>query len=94
MWQYNDQYYEPGSEGGLTVRAYRSRERAEAECRRLEEQARREWDARHFAETWRWEAESWPALHEEGGFEEDEAFDRRGARLYEVVEVDLGGDTP
>lgn len=90
MWQYNDQYYEPGSEGGLTVRAYRSRERAEAECRRLEERARREWDARHFAETWRWELESWPALHEEGGFEEGEAFDRRGARLYEVVEVDLG----
>jgi hypothetical protein len=89
MWEYTDEWYEPGAEGGRTVRAYRSRERAEAECRRLEERARREWDERHRVETWRWELANWPALNEEDGFEKDEAFDRRGARLYEVVEVDM-----
>jgi hypothetical protein len=94
MWQYNDQWYEPGSEGGGTVRAYRDRERAEAECRRLEERARREWDDRYRVETWRWESDRWPALNEEEGIEEDEAFDRRGARLYEVVEIDVGEGAP
>src|SRR4051812_202755 len=46
MWSYTDEWYEPGSEGGSAVRAYRSRERAEAECRRLEERARLTWDER------------------------------------------------
>jgi hypothetical protein len=90
MWNYTDEWYEPGSEGGRAVRAFRSRERAEAECARLEGEARREWDDRYYAETWRWELERWPALGSEDGFEKEEAFGRRGARLYEVVEIDLG----
>lgn len=89
MWEYNDQWYEPGGEGGRTVRAYRSRERAEEECRRLESQARREWDSRYYVEARRWELGAWPALGEEVGTEPEEAFNHRGVRLYEVVEIDL-----
>ncbi len=92
MWNYTDEWYEPGSEGGRAVRAYRSRERAEVECRRLEELARREWDKNYRVETWRWELANWPALDDEVGVEPEEAFDRRGVRLYEVVEIDVGED--
>src|SRR5207237_1435208 len=34
QWQYNDMWYYPGAEGGDSVAAYRSRERAEAEAAR------------------------------------------------------------
>jgi hypothetical protein len=32
LWNYNDEWYYPGSEGGQLLHAYRSRERAEKEC--------------------------------------------------------------
>jgi hypothetical protein len=94
MWEYNDSWYEPGSEGGRTVRAFRSRDRAEEECARLEADARREWDGRYWVEARRWELANWPALGEEVGTQCGEAFDRCGVQLYEVVEIDLGEVSP
>jgi hypothetical protein len=43
QWNYNDEWYYPGSEGGHVRVAYRSRERAAAECERLNAQARAQW---------------------------------------------------
>jgi hypothetical protein len=93
MWEWNDSWYEPGAEGGRTVRAYRSRERAEAERQRLETEARREWGD-HWVEARRWELGAWPALGDEVGTESNKAFDQIGVHLYEVVEIDLGEGTP
>jgi hypothetical protein len=42
-WNYNDMWYYPGDEGGEHVVAYRSRERAEAECARRNAEARERW---------------------------------------------------
>lgn len=89
MWEYNDAWYEPGAEGGRTVRAYRSRERAEAECQRLEDEARAEWSVGESVSAQRWELGDWPALGEDSGTEVSEAL-KQGVPLYEVVEIDLG----
>jgi hypothetical protein len=42
-WNYNDMWYYPGDDGGETVVAYRTRERAEAECARQNAEAREQW---------------------------------------------------
>ncbi len=42
-WEYNDEYYDAQNEGGQVVKVFRSRERAEQECARLNERAREEW---------------------------------------------------
>jgi hypothetical protein len=42
-WEYNDEYYAADEEGGRLVKVYRSRERAAAECARMNESAREEW---------------------------------------------------
>ncbi len=44
VWGYNDEWYYPGAEGGQTLTVYRSRKRAEAECRDMNEEAREEWN--------------------------------------------------
>lgn len=90
LWEYNDSWYEPGAEGGATVRAFRSRERAEAECKRLEAEARAGWDGSDWISARRWQFQHWPQLGEDVGTDEAEAFDTVGVRLFEVVEIDLG----
>ncbi|MBN9117671.1 MAG: hypothetical protein J0I06_00620 [Planctomycetes bacterium] len=45
-WQYNDEWFYPPPEGGGPHTAYRSRERAEAECARMNADAREEWRRR------------------------------------------------
>jgi hypothetical protein len=45
QWNYNDEWNYPPQEGGAPYTAYRSRERAEAECERLNAEAREEWRA-------------------------------------------------
>jgi hypothetical protein len=42
-WEYNDEFYDACAEGGQLEKVYRSRERAESECARLNEAAREEW---------------------------------------------------
>jgi hypothetical protein len=42
-WEYNDEFYDACAEGGLLEKVYRSRERAEAECARLNERERENW---------------------------------------------------
>lgn len=42
-WIYNDEWYHPLIEGGMPLTAYRTRERAEAECARLNSEARERW---------------------------------------------------
>lgn len=85
MWEYNDNWYEPGAEGGRTVIAYRSREAAER--RRAELEAGAE-DRPSYVETGRWRHENWPAIEGDGSVTE---FGKSGAPMYEVVEIDLGG---
>ena len=92
MWEYNGSWYEPGEEGGRTVRAFRSRECAEAERERLEADARCGWHANVRLSARRWKLEEWPTLGDGVGTECDEALDRIGVPLYEVVEIDLGGE--
>ena len=43
-WEYNDEYHSSYDDGGQLVKVYRSRERAEAECARRNEEAREQWD--------------------------------------------------
>jgi hypothetical protein len=43
QWNYNDEWYYPPAEGGGAHTAYRTRERAEVECARLNAEAREEW---------------------------------------------------
>lgn len=42
-WNYNDEWYDPPPEGGGAHTAYRTRERAEAECERMNAEARDRW---------------------------------------------------
>jgi hypothetical protein len=42
-WEYNDETYDASPDGGVVQKVYRSRERAEAECARLNEKARGRW---------------------------------------------------
>jgi hypothetical protein len=44
-WEYNDEDYNRGPEGGAAHAAFRNRERAEAERERLERAARAEWES-------------------------------------------------
>lgn len=43
-WEYNDATYDADAEGGLLLKVYRSRERAEAECAARNAESRAEWD--------------------------------------------------
>jgi hypothetical protein len=43
QWNYNDEWYYPPPEGGGAHTAYRSRERADAECARMNAEARERW---------------------------------------------------
>jgi hypothetical protein len=43
LWDYNDEWYYPGTEGGEALAVYRSREKAEAVAARQNEDAREEW---------------------------------------------------
>lgn len=45
-WEYNDDWYYAAEEGGRPTKAYRSRSRAEAECRLRNAEARDEWQQR------------------------------------------------
>lgn len=93
MWAYNDQWEQPGSEGGRTVAAYRSRESAEKRRAELDAEARRAWGGTYLSAR-RWQLENWPALGEDVGTPFKRAFDELGVPLYEVVEIDLDGMTP
>jgi hypothetical protein len=55
VWQYNDEWYYPGTEGGEVTTAYRSRERAEEECARQNERERQVWTRRFQQEGWGYE---------------------------------------
>jgi hypothetical protein len=103
-WQYNDQWHYSDFDGGPVTEAYRSRERAEAECRRLNAVARERWRAALTGNA---------DLSGDDGDAELRQFDYRGpgdpfadrrprftaerllhlddAPFYKVVEVDAGG---
>jgi hypothetical protein len=42
-WEYNDENYDADAEGGRVTKVYRTREKAEAECARRNEEARDDW---------------------------------------------------
>ena len=45
-WNYNDEWFYPAAEGGAPHTAYRTRERADAECARMNAEARERWRSR------------------------------------------------
>ncbi len=91
MWDYMDDFYTPGAEGGTAVKAYRTREKAESECWVLNEQQRAEMEREEYQQyalcyRHRWEDEGWLAPQRHG-----ETYAASKCPMYEVVEVDLGG---
>jgi hypothetical protein len=95
LWEYNDQWMEPGDEGGDCVRAFRRRADAEAYRDLLEEQARRERDRdtdpdeepSHYGgfEIDRWRRGPFDEGHES---RRSEVVGSREATFYEVVEIE------
>lgn len=99
QWEYNDQWMEPGAEGGEPMKVFRARAAAEAYRREREDAERAERaeppddeDAMRY-ETTRWADEAdWPLGTRPGGRwrYEDAMFARaEAAPFYEVVEVEL-----
>lgn len=85
LWDYQDDFYSPGDEGGRITTAFRIRERAEEECGRLNELAKCQWgnsDPGLYSDRWR--EEVWPFLREETVDGLDDV------PQYEVIEIDLG----
>lgn len=82
MWDYQDDFYSPGEEGGRVTAVYRTRARAEGESVRLNATARQEWTEYGcglYAD--RWLSDQWPLVRETTG---DDT-----APMYEVMEIDL-----
>ncbi len=87
VWEYNDYYYEPGDEGGRTVKAFRNREKAVVYRNQLEAEMRPRVSGQTL-ENWRDEA-SWPRGPDE--IEQPKLIDQdREFALFEVIEIDLG----
>ncbi|MDY3563616.1 hypothetical protein R5W23_005232 [Gemmata sp. JC673] len=105
-WEYNDDWYEPGAEGGTPLNVFRTRAAAEALWRQLEQQERADYvldpddplqsepSGVRF-ETTRWSADVlWPmGLAREGLLHYEYATFAQGdtAPFYDIVEVDLLG---
>jgi hypothetical protein len=85
MWNYLDDYNEPGEEGGRIETVYRTRAKAEAECARLNAEGRREWGSAPYFHVERWDDDLWPLL------EDRIKNDATGTPFFEVVEIDIGG---
>jgi hypothetical protein len=94
LWEYNDNWEEPGAEGGETVRAFRRREDAEALRDLLEEEARQARGADAGEDSpWRFEMDRW----RRGAFDPPKPDPLRydvvpagEATFYEVIEIELG----
>ncbi|MBN9119944.1 MAG: hypothetical protein J0I06_12410 [Planctomycetes bacterium] len=102
-WEYNDNWFEPGAEGGTPVKVFRRWADAEA-CRRENEEAMRHVrapdphdDPMRF-ETTRWTDEAfWPLGPPVNGCPayENATFTHGGAApFYEIVEIELPGARP
>lgn len=90
LWEYDDNWMDPGEEGGRLHRVYRRREDAEAECELREVAARRE----NTSEPYRFVMDRWtrPTFGEKAKPLEYQYDLCSGAeaRFYEVIEIDLG----
>lgn len=84
LWDYQDDFYSPGEEGGRVTTVYRTRRRAEEEAARLTETAWTDWGGHERLYSDRWRDEVWPFTREETTSELKEA------PQYEVIEIDLG----
>ena len=83
LWDYQDDFYSPGDEGGRITTVYRTRHRAEAEAARLSEVAWTDWGGHEGLYSDRWRDEDWPLVREET------VSELRGVPQYEVIEIDL-----
>ena len=100
VWEYNDNWMEPGEEGGVPVQAFRKRENAEAQRVLLEEVERARFAGRedeepsHYSafERNRWN-DPFQVEHDERGFSVDDVVGFQNAVFYEVVEIDIGGNS-
>src|SRR5579883_300465 len=102
-WEYNDNWMEPGTEGGTPIKVFRKWEKAEQHRRELEEKKRHDLgyssaedsadDRGARYETTRWtEEELWPLGSSPNGLHSEisTTFAYGGtAPFYEIVEVDL-----
>lgn len=84
LWDYQDDFYSPGDEGGRFTTAFRTRERAEAECARLSRAAMTDWGGHEGLYTDRWREDKWPFVREET------VSELKNAPQYEVIEIDVG----
>lgn len=84
LWDYLDDFFSPGDEGGRVTTIYRTRQRAEEEAAKLSETARQRWRGEYGCGLYadRWLSNEWPLIRETTG---DET-----APQYEVIEIDLG----
>ncbi|MEO2088938.1 MAG: hypothetical protein ABGY75_05500 [Gemmataceae bacterium] len=92
MWQYNDNFYEPGSEGGEPMKAFRRLADAEAYRLLLEEQVRANYTGDEDRYTW-YEMDRWreplAPIPMDGQYPQIDTVPPARARFYEVVEVSL-----
>jgi hypothetical protein len=83
QWEYLDDFYTPGSEGGTVECVYRNRERAEVEAARLSASWKETFHYWHCGlHLERWESTDWPFIREKDGADD--------GPMYEVIEIDLG----
>jgi hypothetical protein len=85
MWNYLDDFNEPGEEGGRIETVYRTRAKAEAECTRLNVEGQREWGSAPYFYVERWDDDLWPTAERRLGRAVADAT------FFEVVEIDIGG---
>lgn len=103
-WQYNDEWFYPGDEGGAVTHAFRTRERAEAERARLDAEARAGWrdeidddspyqfdmQARRFPGEGLFDPPIRPPAREDADEDADEhLFSADEVPFYEVVEFEI-----
>lgn len=101
QWEYNDNWMEPGDEGGSLVRVYRRRVDAEAYLRRLNGSNVSEPDEgdeddedglRYEANRWLDEP-NWPFIGPTRAYKTTRFASERSAVRFEIVEIELSGLT-
>jgi hypothetical protein len=87
LWEYNDQNYEPGDEGGTPLKLFRRYADAKAQCELLEAEARAEFDDGQTNYS-SYENERWQdLLAEDPSGSAERLLPPSEARFYEIVEI-------
>jgi hypothetical protein len=91
LWEYNDTWYEPGTEGGVPVQGFRSRANAEAYLKLMEEQARANLPDRCEITRWAYPNRLAEIPKTDHGWSDSVVAEDEPHRVpvYEIVEVEL-----